>query len=80
MTTTGAERRKLRVVILTGLESGSVLDAISAVAASGRFSGRNLVDSIGPRIGGGCRIFGENIRQERNSYIDSNCRSDSGAA
>jgi len=33
MTAAGAERQKLRVVILTGLESGSVLDAISAVAS-----------------------------------------------
>ena len=33
MTAAGAERPKLRVVILTGLESGSVLDVISAVAS-----------------------------------------------
>jgi peptidoglycan/xylan/chitin deacetylase (PgdA/CDA1 family) len=70
MTTTSAERPKLRVVILTGLESGSVLDAISAVASLPDVSVVGILfDSDRPTYRRRMRNLRRNIRREGMGYI-----------
>jgi len=70
MTAAGAERPKLRVVILTGLESGSVLDAISAVASLPDVLVVGILfDSDRPTFMSRMRNLRRNIKREGIGYI-----------